>query len=85
MQLNPNTLAVFAGLLLPGACASSIKSVKTFEDPACADVSFGKIQVAGSYDQWANRERSKEKVAYLIEDAVDKVVSELNEDRLISR
>lgn len=54
-------LAICAGLLfLLGACASTLSTVKTFEDPAYADASFSNILVigvAGSYENRARWER----------------------------
>jgi len=61
VHLNKISIAFGAGtLLILGACASSLSSVKTFEDPAYADTTFNSILVigvAGSYDSRARWER----------------------------
>lgn len=61
VRLKKYLIAFGAGsLLILGACASSLSSVKTFEDPDYADTTFNSILVigvAGSYDSRARWER----------------------------
>lgn len=63
MRLLRNTTWITAALMIPmilGACASSLSSVKTFEDPDYEDATFNKvlvIGVAGSYESRARWER----------------------------